>query len=362
MGRILKRALVGLGVVFAVVGMVVLHFLYVTGAFDTLKDLPIAGCSARALPGAAEDIEVDHSSGVAYLSVLDRRAMLHDKHVVGTILKLDLNRPDADLKPATAEDPPGFRPHGVSLWAHGDGPRRLFVVNHPLDAAGREQQTVEIFEEHADQLFHHLKTLRDALFLHPNDIAAVSAEHFYVANDTGAHNAFTRMIEFLFQPGWSTVVYFDGTQGAVAVDGRALANGVTASADGLKLYVAETAERQVLIFDRDPETGALYWSGLIAVPGGPDNLDLAEDGSLWVAAHPDTWAVMRHIAKSKPAPTMILRLAAPVNGFTKPEPVYVNDGTQISVGSVGASFRGRLLIGSFTDRYLLNCPLTPSVK
>jgi arylesterase/paraoxonase len=358
MGRILKRTFIGLAVLAVVAGIVALHLLDVTGAFDTINYRPIAGCNALALSGAAEDIEVDHSSGIAYLSVFDRRAAMTDNKVVGTVLKLDLSQPNGLLKPATAEDPPGFRPHGISLWAHGDGPARLFVVNHPLDASGLERQTVEIFEQRADQLFHHVKTVRDALFLHPNDVAAVGPEQFYVANDTGAHNTFTRLIEFLFQSGWSDVVYYDGTKAAIAVAGRAMANGVTASADGLKLYVAETAGRQLLIFDRDTETGALYWSGLIELPGGPDNLDLAEDGSLWIAAHPNTWALIQHIAKGKPAPTMILRLASPVTGFTKPEPVYVNDGTQISVGSVGASFRGRLLIGSFMDKKLLTCPLT----
>jgi hypothetical protein len=359
MGKILKRVFVALAVLIVVVGIVVLRFLNVTGAFDTIHYRPIASCSALALPGAAEDIQVDHASGIAYLSVFDRRAALHDRGITGTILKLDLNQPNAALKPATAGDPPGFRPHGVSLWTHGDEPKRLFVVSHPLDASGQEQQTVEIFEQQADQLFHHMKTVSDALFVHPNDLAAVGPEQFYVANDSGAHNSFTRMIEFLFQPGWSSVVYYDGAKGAIAVTGRAMANGVMASADGLKLYLAETAGRQVLIFDRDTQTGGLYWSGLIELPGGPDNLDLAEDGSLWVAAHPNTWALIQHVRSGKPAPTMILRLASPVGGFTKPEPVYVNDGTQISVGSVGATFRGRLLIGSFMDKQLLTCPLIP---
>jgi arylesterase/paraoxonase len=362
MGKILKPVFIGLAVLIVVVAAVALRFLNVTGGFNTLNYRSIASCNALALPGAAEDIQVDHASGIAYLSVFDRRTALHDSQIVGTILKLDLNQPNAAPQPATAGDPPGFRPHGLSLWAHADEPKRLFVVNHPLDAAGHEQQTVEIFEQQADQLFHHVKTVSDALFVHPNDLAAVGPEQFYAANDSGAHNGFTRMIEFLFQPGWSTVVYYDGTKAAIAVSGRAMANGVMASADGLKLYLAETAGRQVLIFDRDTQTGSLYWSGLIEVPGGPDNLDLAEDGSLWVAAHPNTWAVMQHVRSGKPAPTMILRLASPVGGFTKPESVYVNDGTQISVGSVGASYRGRLLIGSFMDKQLLTCPLLPGAR
>jgi arylesterase / paraoxonase len=231
------------------------------------------------------------------------------------------------------------------------------VVNHALGADGSEVETVEVFEQQSDQLFHHQRTVRDVLFVHPNDLAAVGPDQFYLANDSGAHHGFTRALEFLLQLGWSNLVYYDGTHVSVSVADRASVNGVAASADGLKLFVAETAARQVLIFDRDTETGTLYWSGLIELPGAPDNLDLAEDGSLWVAAHPNIWAVMRNASAGTPAASMILKLAAPVNGFAKPQPIYVNDGTEISVGSVGVEFRGRLVIGSFTDRKLLVCPL-----
>jgi arylesterase/paraoxonase len=357
MGTNLKRVLIVLGAALVIAALIAVRFLSATGAFRTIQYRAVAACAAEPLPGSAEDMEIDHATGIAYLSVLDRRAAVNDPLLTGTILKVDLNQLSLHPVPATADDPPGFRPQGLSLWSHANQPRRLFVVSHPLDFNGRDEQTVEVFEERTDGLFHHEKTVRDALFLHPSDLAAVGPDQFYVANDSGAHNVLTRAFELLFQLGWSDVVYYDGSHASVAASGRSLASGVMVSGDGLRLYLAESGAQQLLIFDRDTETGSLYWSGLIELPGGPANLDIAEDGSLWVAVHPNLWALMRNMSAGTPAPTMILRMAAPVTGFVKPQPIYVNSGAEFSAGSVGAAYRGRLFIGSVTERKLLVCPL-----
>jgi hypothetical protein len=54
---------------------------------------------------------------------------------------------------------------------------------------------------------------------------------------------------------------------------------------------------------------------------------------------------------------MILKMAAPVNGFVKPQPIYVNDGREFSAGSIATVHGGRLMIGSITEKRLLVCPL-----
>jgi arylesterase/paraoxonase len=275
----------------------------------------------------------------------------------GTILRLDLHQPGSQPLPATAGDPPGFRPQGLSLWSHAPDPRRLFVVNRALDPEGAEQQSVEVFEEQPDGLFHHEKTVRDALFAHPNDLAAVGPDQFYLSNDSGAHYALTRAFEALFQLAWSDVIYYDGAHASIAASGRASAAGVTVSADGLRLYLAETSARQIVIFDRDTESGSLYWSGLIELAGAPEKLDIGADGSLWAAVQPNSWAAMRDLSGAGPAPTMILRMPPPVNGFLKPQSVYVNDGGEFSAGSLGTAYGERLYVGSTTEKKLLICPL-----
>jgi hypothetical protein len=114
-GRILKRIFIVLGGALLVLALLVLHTFYAGGAFTSVRYHALAGCTFAPLPGAAEDLQIDHATGIAYLSVFDRRAAMHDAHATGTILKLDLNHPGAHPVPALADAPPGFRPHGLSL-------------------------------------------------------------------------------------------------------------------------------------------------------------------------------------------------------------------------------------------------------
>jgi len=355
-GNLMRLSLV-LGAALLVAALGALQYLSARDAFARIQPRAIAGCMAQPLSGSAEDLAIDRATGLAYLSVLDRRAARDEPLRTGTIMKLDLNQPGAQPLPATVGDPPGFRPQGLSLWSHAPDPLRLFVANRPLDAEGREEQTIEVFEEQPDGLLHYQKTVRDALFVHPSDLAAVGPDQFYLSNDSGAHNALARAVEALFQRGWSDVVYYDGAHASVAVSERKSGAGVTVSPDGLRLYFAEADARQVLIFDRDTETGSLFWSGLIELAGAPDKLDIGADGSLWAAVQPNRWAAMRNLSSASSAPTMILRMPAPVNGFVKPQLVYVNGGGEFSAGSVGTVYAGRIFVGSVTEKKLLICPL-----
>ncbi len=352
-----KRIFIFVGVLLAIAGLILLRLATANGAFATVRPQNIAGCASLALPGSAADLEMDRSSGVLYLSVLDRRALDGNTLATGTILKLDLNDPAAQALPATTGDPPAFRPAGLSLWAHPGEPRRLFVVNHALDADGAVGKSVEVFEEEDDHLFHYRKTLLNAAFVNPDDIAAVGPDQFYLTNHGGAGNALTRAIEAVIRPGWSDVIYFDGTHASVAASERSFASGVTVSADGLRLYLAEAGAQQILIFDRDTETGSLYWSSLIAVAGAPDKLDTGEDGALWAAVEPNSWARERSLSSNAMAPTVILKFAAPVNGFSKPQTIYANPGTDFSGGSVAVAHKGQLIAGSVSEKRILRCPL-----
>lgn len=356
-----KRIFISLGVLLVIGGLIVLRLAIANGAFATVRAQNIAGCSSLALPGSAADLELDRSSGILYLSVGDRRALDDKASAAGTVLKLDLNDPAARPLPATTGDPPGFRPAGISLWAHPDEPRRLFVVNHGRDAQGDVGKSVELYEEEDDHLFHHRRAVVDEAFVNPDDVAAVGPNQFYLTNHGGAGNALTRAVEAVIRPGWSKVIYYDGFHTSVAVSDRSFASGVTVSADGLRLYLAEAGAQEILIFDRDTETGSLYWSGLIAVAGAPDKLDVGEDGALWAAVEPNTWARERSLSSNATAPTVILKFAAPVNGFSKPQTIYANAGNDFSSGSVAVAHKGQLIAGSVSEKRILRCPLpTPA--
>jgi arylesterase/paraoxonase len=93
----------------------------------------------------------------------------------------------------------------------------------------------------------------------------------------------------------------------------------------------------------------------IAIDTSPDNIDVAADGSLWVTGHANTLALIRHFVGGSPAPTQVWRVAL---GQAEPESVeeiYLDDGQQMSAGSVGATWNNLLLIGSITERKIQIC-------
>jgi hypothetical protein len=346
------------GALLVVAAIVLLRLLTANGAFAVVRTQALANCTSTPLAGPVTDLEVNRATGIAYVGVFDSAAAADDPLLNGTILKLELNRPGAQPVSAIADAPRSFRPQGLSLWAHADEPTRLFVVNRPLDKQSDELETVEIFEEQADGLFHHVKTVTDPLFIHPNDVAAVGAEQFYLTNDRGARNFLTRAVEAVVRPGWSNVLYYDGAHASIALSDRVFATAITISADGLRLYLAEAGARELLIFDRDTLTGSLYWSSLIEVAGAPARLDIAEDGALWATVQPNTWALNRSFGSGRVAPTVIVRFKAPVNGFSRAETVYANDGHEFSGGMAAVARAGRMIAGSVTEKRLFSCPVS----
>lgn len=349
MKRRLKAVLIVIATGVVVLAAFTLEFLAFGGQFRALEPRTPGECSSLALTASAEDIQIDRNRSVAYLSSLDRRGLVEGRDVRGTVLQIDLTVEPLRALPALASAPPDFRPHGMSLYRMGDGKQRLFVISHPPDGT----HSVEIFEQQADGRFAHIGTVRDPLLLSPNAIVAVGPQQFYVANDKGATHFFDRMREFVFRSGLSTVVYFDGSAMQVAADGLKSAVGMGLSSDGLRLYVAETLGRRVSVFTRNPGSGELRLNGRIALDGAPDNVNIDGEGTVWIAMHARLLDLIRHFGDpQRPAPTSILRYAG---GRT--EAVYVDPGSGIAAGSVGAAFDGRLYIGSITDPRLRICRL-----
>lgn len=351
----LKRIGIGLLVVLVVVAIVVADFLRHGGQFRRLEPAFAGSCEVLPLEASAEDVQIDRTRAVAYLSYLDRRGLVEGRPVTGTVMLLDLNLPQPRPRPALLADPPEFRPHGMSLYRAGDGALRLFAINHP--PAG--EHAVEIFEQGPTGAFAAVRSVHDPLLVDPNAILAVGPNQFYAANDTGARNGFERATELLFRRGLSTVVYFDGRSMRVAASGLKSASGIAMSRDGARVYVSETSGNRVAVFARNAASGDLRLLGHVELGSAPDNINVDDDGGVWVAAHAQVLSLVRHFGDpTRLAPTQVFRLQdLPEPSQIRPEQIYLNLGEQISAGSVGAVFRDQLLIGSITERKLLRCRL-----
>ena len=356
MKRIFKHALTGLAAVLLVVIGVTLNFLVRGGAFKALEPHFAGSCTALATGGpSGEDIQIDRGAGIAYISAFDRRALIAGADVRGTVLQLDLNAPVPRLTPAISGEPDDFRPHGLSLFVDQDGQRTLLVISHP--PAGHH--TVERFVSNSEGIFEHRETFMNDLLFDPNDLVAIGPRQFFVVNDSGAHTAWQRATEMLFARSLATLVHYDGSDFNIALEGLAAPAGINVIPQRRQLAVGETLGQRVRLLDYS-QPAALRELAVIELGSGVDNIDTAADQALWVAAHANTLALIRHFTNAdNPAPSQLFRIQLKAAG-PEVEEVYLNAGDEISAGSVGATYEDQLLIGSITDAKILLCRLPTS--
>jgi arylesterase / paraoxonase len=339
-------------------------------ARDCVHVAVTAGEGGAPLMGV-EDIVIDRAGAVAYLSVDDRRKVADEiadgaPHLTqGGIYALSVAALSglparAAAVPLTEGFRADFHPHGIDLYEGPDG-ATLFAVNHRVRPAS--EHTVEIFDLAVGTLAHR-ETLRSALLVSPNDLAADGRRAFYLTNDHGATSALGRAIEDVTGRGRGDVVRYDGTAapGArfrVIATGIAFANGIALDRARRKLYIASSRDEAVLEYDLArggfPRTAP---DRAIPVGIGPDNLSLAPDGALIVAGHPSLLRFVLYALTGgwrfgvRTAPSAVLRLAG--GAIT---PLYGDDGDRLSASTVGVVAGGLLLVGSVFDSGIVACRL-----
>ena len=294
-----------------------------------------------------EDIQIDPETGRAFISSLDRR----NADARGAVHLFDINDPLAgggwiDM---TGGAPEAFKPLGIDYYADGEV-KRLFVVNEA-------NMAVELFDIADDGMLTHIETFKERRMTSPNNLVAVGPRSFYVTNDVkpGRNTRFGEF-QFLTKAATGEVLYSDGQSWRVAAEGLRFANGITASSDGKRVYVAETAAQTLRIFDRDESSGVLSEVDQVALPAAPDNLTVDSNGDVWVAALPKPLSVPAHGANPKAkAPSEIIRISE----GGEAETVYRDDGSELSASTAAARTGGKLLIGALYDEKFLICDLPP---
>ncbi len=336
-----------------------LRTAYLAGYFRTINPRFDGTCRLIDGPVGSEDLTVDRGAGLAYISSTDRRAAVMGNPRPGAIYSYDLNAESAAPINLTADADTSFQPHGLSLWIAPDGRRVLYVINHPAPGTRPYAHSVEVFEVVASGL-RHRSTIIDARLVMPNDLVAVDEDRFYLTNTHRNPPGRMQTIETYLRLRGANVLYYGRSGFEVAADDLILPNGINVSRDGKTIYVASMTMQEVLIYDRDPATGALQLRGGIPVGSGLDNIDVDDDGSLWIGAHPNLLAVpaLRDDPKAI-APSQALRVALS-GGEAKVEEVYLDRGEQISAASVAVHSGDRLLLGQIFGNGILDCRMNKS--
>ncbi|MFZ3033509.1 MAG: SMP-30/gluconolactonase/LRE family protein [Parvibaculum sp.] len=363
MSPLLRRLLIGFGLVLAVVSIFTWRFLAAAGYFTGIKQEVAAQCTTIPSPPGPEDIQIDRDARQAFVVASDRRALLAgSKAARGGVYMIDLTAPVAEwqLHPVTAAEPADFHPHGLSLYKGADGSRRLFVVNHHSDGV----ESVDIFDVAADGMLTLVRSVSDPLLVSPNDVVAVGPESFYATNDHGTANKTEGMIEDFMLSRSADFVYFDGAKMSVAGDRLLFPNGINVSADGQTIYVAESLGLSLHVYDRNIETGVLTPRDYTPMGTGLDNIDVEEDGSLLIAAHPKMTAFIAHARDAAElSPSQIIRVELAVDGNGgRAGTIYLNLGKQISGATVAAGYGGLMLIGNAFDPNILVCQQSKKIR
>jgi arylesterase/paraoxonase len=356
----LRNTFIAVGVLIVIVGLWLLKLLYDAGVWRAIE--PHFAGSCRLVPGPVgpEDLTIHPKTGVAYISSTDRRALQSGQPKPGAIWAYRWSDPAATPVNLTPDAGIDFQPHGISLWVGEDGRDLLFVVNHPAAASGKPRNTIEVFEVKAESL-EHLRSLSDPnLLITPNDIVAVSPEHFYVTNTHAHPPGILQTLETYLRLQDARIVYFDGGKFRVALEGLLFPNGINTTSDGKRLWVASTTGGVVQEYERDPATEHLRLLRQIPAHSGLDNIEVDAAGDLWIGAHPKLLAVSRLLADpSTRSPSQVLHVETRTGAV---EEIYLNDGTPISGSSVAARRDARLLIGQIVGEGVLDCTLTQPVQ
>ena len=354
--------------VFAVVfagSVLTWRFLSAAGYFTEVQTEVAADChEIRSVPGP-EDIVVDRQRGVAFVSAYDRRAVMAGGEgsdaVRGGIYLIDLKGPRKDwgLSPVTPREPESFRPHGISLYEDAAGTRRLFVVNHPANAASE----ILIYDIGDDNQLTLAQTVRSSLIVSPNDVVAVGPDSFYATNDHGTSSPTGKMVDDFLLLRNGNVVYYDGSEMRVAADTLGYPNGINVSPDGSRIYVATTMEAALHVYKREPQSGALEAFDFARLGTGTDNIDVLPDGTLLIGSHPDLVMFMEHAGDPKAlSPGQVVRVEPAREGGGKAGTIYLNKGEQISGLSVAAGYKDQMLIGAVFEPKILACKQSTEIK
>ncbi len=306
----------------------------------------------------AEDLAIDHSRNILFISAYDRRAVKKaakkKKNIAiptGGIYRLSLNNLFTDLKnpielQSLIRDNDiigGLRPHGMT---YDQDTNEIIFINRGYDRFEKKwRMTPRVERIGADGAVIISKSndtvcAANDITVHKSKIL-VSFDHASCNWRGGLEDIFSLRRSGLMQSDQTTPLYNEA----------GYANGLAQTPSG-DLALAATREKAIHIFSKTIEGVDLQEK--IALPGGPDNLTVSYDGALIAAVHPSLFRMGAHRKLNwGRAPSRIVR----VDPDTRSVTTLLNEpsGKIFSAATVGIETRTALILGSVTDTGLLLC-------
>lgn len=334
------------------------------GEFTTLAPVFDGTCTdIGGLPGA-EDIVLDRAGGRMFIASDDRRGFGAGKAARGGVYILPIRGAEAisARSDATGGKPAALHPHGLTRYVDGSGKTTIMVVNHPKGFNNYDGTTVEIYDLQPDTTLAHRRTVLVPGLIRINDIAATGPDSFYATSESDLASGSLRELMSIVTDNDRTgaVWYFDGTTGKKLDTGLGFANSLAITADGKTLYASGTISRDIFIYDRDPSTNAIKRRDRAFVGTGPDNLDVEDDGRVWIASQPKLLSFVQHASNpAKGAPSQVIVLEpATAGGGGKVDQIYLK-GPENKFSGVSVAVRDgdTMVLGSVFEPGIRVCKL-----
>ena len=337
--RSMKKSLLITFVLLAGLGSFVLYTFVSTGFFREINNSEDYEVIARIPLKGAEDLTISYEDQFMIVSQDDRAARIHGRERTGGLFLIHLN--EQKFTPIELKSTIPLYPHGISLLKIDSGHYRLMVVNH------YQKHTIEKFDLFGDSLVHLQRFDHQAL-VSPNDVVMLDADRFYFTNDHGYTSKWGLLAENYLGLNVSNVVLYDGQNFKKVAGGIGYANGINITQDRKQLLVASPRKFMLKFYVILPD-GSLSLDKNLDVGSGIDNIELDQNGDLWMGSHPNLLGFTAYAAgKRSVAPSEVIK----VTSNNRVESLYENDGSVMSATSVVAPYEDLLFIGTVMDDFL----------